>query len=63
MTVGGLAVTLLGRHQRIAVAVGGAALVTASACTRIGVFEAGTQSADDPKYVVEPQRQRLTAQT
>jgi formate-dependent nitrite reductase membrane component NrfD len=63
LTVGGLAVALFGRHQRIAAVVGGAALVTASACTRIGVFEAGIQSADDPKYIVEPQRQRLAAQT
>jgi hypothetical protein len=30
-----------------------------SACTRFGVFEAGLESARDPKYVVVPQRERL----
>ena len=30
-----------------------------SACTRFGVFEAGQESARDPKYTVVPQRQRL----
>ena len=30
-----------------------------SFCTRFGVFEAGQQSARDPKYTVVPQRERL----
>ena len=30
-----------------------------SACTRFGVFEAGQESASDPKYTVVPQRERL----
>ena len=30
-----------------------------SACTRFGVFEAGQDSAKDPKYTVVPQRERL----
>ena len=30
-----------------------------SACTRFGVFEAGQESAHDPKYTVIPQRERL----
>ena len=36
-----------------------AALMAGSACLRFGVFEAGQQSAKDPKYVVVPQRERL----
>ena len=44
----------------IAVAVlSGAALLAGSACTRFGVFEAGQESAKDPKYTVVPQRERL----
>jgi len=39
----------------------GAALVIGSACTRFGVFEAGQESAKDPKYVVVPQRARVEA--
>ena len=37
----------------------GAALMAGSACTRFGVFEAGQESARDPKYTVVPQRERL----
>jgi len=33
-----------------------------SAFTRFGIFEAGQQSALDPKYTVIPQRERLDAQ-
>jgi hypothetical protein len=32
-----------------------------SAFTRFGIFEAGQQSARDPKYTVVPQRDRLDA--
>jgi hypothetical protein len=39
--------------------VSGAALLAGSACTRFGVFEAGQESAKDPKYTVVPQRERL----
>jgi hypothetical protein len=39
----------------------GAALLTASALTRFGLFEAGRVSARDPKYIVSPQRERLAA--
>jgi hypothetical protein len=30
-----------------------------SACTRFGVFEAGQESAKDPRYTVVPQRERV----
>jgi len=37
----------------------GAALLAGAACTRFAVFYAGRQSAEDPKYTVVPQRERL----
>ena len=57
---GGIGV-LLGGRNRVVAALSGAALVTASAFTRFGVFYAGKDSAKDPRYTVEPQRRRLAA--
>ncbi|CCH78848.1 exported hypothetical protein [Nostocoides japonicum T1-X7] len=37
----------------------GLCLLAASAFTRFGVFEAGIESAKDPRYTIEPQRRRL----
>jgi hypothetical protein len=52
-----------GRRDRV-VALGGAALVLAgSAALRWSVFKAGFQSARDPRYTVEPQRERLAQAT
>jgi formate-dependent nitrite reductase membrane component NrfD len=53
---------LLGRRSRLAAALSGAALLAGSACTRLGVFEAGRASARDPRYTVVPQRERLSSQ-
>jgi len=39
----------------------GLALVSASALTRFGIFDAGIHSAKDPKYTIEPQKRRLAA--
>ncbi len=50
-----------GRPRRVLAAVSGAALLAASAATRFGIFEAGLDSARDPKYTVVPQRERLAA--
>jgi hypothetical protein len=61
VTAGAAGATLLGGRSRVAAAVSGALLLAGSACTRFGVFEAGMASADDPKYVLEPQRARLDA--
>jgi formate-dependent nitrite reductase membrane component NrfD len=61
LTVAGLAGAVLGRRNRLVCAVSGAALVSASACMRFGIFKAGVASAEDPKYTVEPQRERLNA--
>jgi formate-dependent nitrite reductase membrane component NrfD len=58
---GAAGAALLGGRSRTAAALGGAALLTASACTRFGVFDAGMRSANDPKYTVVPQRRRLEA--
>jgi len=59
LTAAGLAGAVLAGRSRVAAAVSGAALLTASALTRFGVFEAGRASARDPKYTVGPQRERL----
>jgi formate-dependent nitrite reductase membrane component NrfD len=62
LTIGGAVVTAtLGRRSRWASVIAGAAVVTGSACTRFGIFEAGVVSSEDPKYVVRPQRERLNA--
>jgi hypothetical protein len=59
LTVAGAAGSLLARRSRAAAVVSGAALLAGSACTRFGIFEAGQESAKDPKYTVVPQRERL----
>jgi hypothetical protein len=59
LTAAGLAGAVLAGRSRVATAFSGAALMTASALTRFGVFEAGRASARDPKYIVGPQRERL----
>ncbi|MEU8349682.1 MULTISPECIES: NrfD/PsrC family molybdoenzyme membrane anchor subunit [unclassified Streptomyces] len=59
LTAGGaLGAALLGRHRAAAVA-SGLALLAGSACTRFGIFHAGIASAEDPRYTVVPQRERL----
>jgi hypothetical protein len=57
---GGLG-TLLGGRNRGVAAASGLALLTASALTRFGVFEAGLESARDPRSTIEPQKRRLAA--
>jgi formate-dependent nitrite reductase membrane component NrfD len=57
---GGLGTLLAGRRRDVAV-LSGLALMTASALTRFGVFEAGIHSARDPRYTIEPQKRRLAA--
>ncbi|MCW2777101.1 MAG: nrfD [Frankiales bacterium] len=62
LTVAGTLGTLLvGRRSRLGAAVSGAALMAGSACLRFGVFEAGQESARDPRYTVVPQRERVEA--
>jgi hypothetical protein len=62
--VGGAALVALtsGRGRSGAGArLGGALLLAGSAAERFAVFRAGFASADDPRYVVGPQRARLAA--
>jgi formate-dependent nitrite reductase membrane component NrfD len=62
-TAGAATAALLARRNRPAAIAAGAALLAGSAFTRFGIFEAGMASARDPKYTVEPQRERLDART
>jgi formate-dependent nitrite reductase membrane component NrfD len=48
-------------RNRLGAVLSGAALLAGSACTRFALFEAGQESARDPKYTVVPQRERLNA--
>jgi hypothetical protein len=59
LTVGGALGAAFGRN-RATLAASGLALLAGSAFQRFGVFEAGVASTEDPKYVVVPQRERLT---
>ncbi len=49
---------LLGKRSRIASALAGAGLLIGSALSRFAIFEAGLESAEDPRYTVVPQRRR-----
>lgn len=55
--VGGLGAALFG-GTRVGAALSGAALMAGSVATRFGIFEAGMESAKDPKYTIKPQRAR-----
>ncbi|MEU3017434.1 NrfD/PsrC family molybdoenzyme membrane anchor subunit [Nocardiopsis sp. NPDC007018] len=59
LTLAGAVGAAMGRRCRTVSVLSGAALVAGSALTRLGVFEAGVQSAEDPRYTVVPQRERL----
>jgi formate-dependent nitrite reductase membrane component NrfD len=62
MTATAAAVSLVGGRNRVVSAAAGATYVAASLLTRFGIFEAGKASARDPKYTVQPQRERLAGQ-
>jgi len=57
---GGLGVLIGGRH-RLTAALSGVALLGASALTRFGVLRAGIRATENPRYTVEPQKNRLAA--
>jgi formate-dependent nitrite reductase membrane component NrfD len=66
LTLGGAVISQIGgasrvggRERRAAAALGGAALMAGSACTRFGIFYAGIASAEDPRYTVGPQREQM----
>ena len=56
---GAAVVGLFGCRSRLAAAVGGTAVLAGAVLKRWSVFEAGLESARDPKYVVLSQRERL----
>jgi hypothetical protein len=58
-TAAGAVGALVGARSRVISALAGASLVIGSLLTRFGIFDGGKFSAQDPKYVVVPQRQRL----
>jgi formate-dependent nitrite reductase membrane component NrfD len=57
-TTGAALLALRGRKSRTAAVLGGALVCAGEVCVRWAVYKAGFQSAQDPKYVVEPQRRR-----
>ncbi|MEP6665250.1 MAG: NrfD/PsrC family molybdoenzyme membrane anchor subunit [Nocardioidaceae bacterium] len=62
LTIAGGVGSLLARRSRVVSVASGLALAGASVLTRFWVFQAGLASAEDPRYVVLPQRQRLEDQ-
>jgi formate-dependent nitrite reductase membrane component NrfD len=56
---GAALLTRRGHKSRTSAALGGALVCAGELCLRWAVYKAGFQSARDPKYVVESQRQRI----
>src|SRR5439155_25689546 len=57
----GASLIALGGRRRRAGALGAALVLAGTALTRWSIFKAGFASAEDPKYVVAPQRERISA--
>jgi hypothetical protein len=60
-TTGAALLARRGRTSRAAAVAGGALVLGGELALRFAVFHAGKQSARDPRYTVEPQRERLAA--
>jgi formate-dependent nitrite reductase membrane component NrfD len=58
---GALLLAKRGGRSRGAAVLGGALVCAGEVCLRYSVFHAGKQSARDPAYTIEPQRQRVDA--
>jgi formate-dependent nitrite reductase membrane component NrfD len=56
---GTLGAMMLGRRSRVAAVLSGCALLAGGLYERLGLLRAGIASTRDPKYVVQPQRERL----
>jgi hypothetical protein len=56
---GGLALAAAGTRRRAAAVAGGGLLLASALATRMAVFKAGFQSAEDPEATIGPQRARL----
>jgi hypothetical protein len=61
LAVLGAAGAVIGGRSALVQRLAGAAFLAASVTTRFGIFHAGVASANDPKYTVVPQRERLDA--
>ncbi|WP_020659047.1 NrfD/PsrC family molybdoenzyme membrane anchor subunit [Amycolatopsis benzoatilytica] len=61
LTVAAAGLSLAARRSKFAAIASGAGYLAAGLCTRFGVYQAGVASARDPKYVVQPQRERKAA--
>ena len=59
LTCIGASAALFARRSRMAAVTSGVCLTAAAVATRYGIFEAGRESARDPKYTVQPQRDRI----
>ena len=60
LTAGGaLLLAARAAHSRTTAVAGGALLLAGAVCKRWSVFEAGFQSARDPRFTVGPQRRRV----
>lgn len=59
LTATGAVLAAASVRSRLGSAIAGACLLAGSGTTRFAVFHAGVASAEDPKYVVVPQRERL----
>ena len=57
---GGLTLAAAGRRRRTATVAGAGLLLASALATRMAVFKAGFQSAEDPEATIGPQRARLT---
>ena len=60
LAISGAIATVALRRNDAACRVAGACLVAASVATRFGIFGAGVDSANDPRFTIEPQRTRAT---
>jgi formate-dependent nitrite reductase membrane component NrfD len=60
LLLAGAALTATGRRQPVFARMGAAATLAGVALTRWSIFKAGFDSAEDPKYTVQPQRERLS---
>jgi DMSO reductase anchor subunit len=56
---GAVGAATIARRSCAGAALSGGALLAGSALSRFGIFAAGMASARDPKYTVQPQRERL----
>lgn len=55
---GAASAATVARHSRFGAVLGGGALLVSSLLARLAIFAAGMQSAQDPKYTVQLQRER-----